>query len=520
MIKYLNKSFLIFRLNLYLFRNFIFRIKIKNQIIPEKVIIIKSFPIEYWIKFEILIADEFSILGYNVFLIINRNNFDKYKSISKFSNNIKFIFIDDYVCPTIKVKFKNLKKIEDIKYLFFNGLNIGRLIISSIKNIVLTNKTEFDFNLRFKFNLLFNISITYLNAYNKIIDKYKPLKVFSVEKGDIGSGELFEISVSKKIDFIQYSSCHQPQSIIFKRYHLENKDVHPFSVSDNSILKYNFKNIDFRNEIIQYFHDGYINEKWFAYKKLISGKISLTREEFCEKYNISPEHKNVVIFSHVLNDANLFYGNDLFEGGFAEWLVETIKFASKIENVNWIVKLHPANLFRNKNLGIKDENLEISLIENEIGQIPNNILILTPDTNLNPYSFFKITDVGITVRGTIGAELPCFGIPVITAGTGRYSGKGFTYDPKTKDEYFQFLSKVSKLNKLDDDTVILAQKHAYLFFKNRIFDYSTIFRDNISTNSVLSEHTIDIVESNFRNTKVFKSMINFLLFDKNDDYLY
>ena len=33
---------------------------------------------------------------------------------------------------------------------------------------------------------------------------------------------------------------------------------------------------------------------------------------------------------------------------------------------------------------------------------------------------FKVIDYGITVRGTIGIELPCFGIPVITAGTGRY----------------------------------------------------------------------------------------------------
>ena len=46
--------------------------------------------------------------------------------------------------------------------------------------------------------------------------------------------------------------------------------------------------------------------------------------------------------------------------------------------------------------------------------------------------FFQNIDFALTVRGTVGCELACYGVPVITAGTGRYSHQGFTVDPSKR----------------------------------------------------------------------------------------
>ena len=180
--------------------------------------------------------------------------------------------------------------------------------------------------------------------------------------------------------------------------------------------------------------------------------------------------------------------------------------------------MHPANIYRNKNLGISDNNLEVKLLLKEIGYIPKNILFIPPDSNINPYSFFNIADIGITVRGTIGAEMPCFGIPIITAGTGRYSDLGFTVDPKSKDEYFKILKNILRLNRLEESKINKARKHAYLFFKSRVFEYMSIFRDNLAVSS-LADNKIDVIDKDYSNSDIFKSLINFLIDSKDEDYL-
>jgi hypothetical protein len=51
----------------------------------------------------------------------------------------------------------------------------------------------------------------------------------------------------------------------------------------------------------------------------------------------------LVVFSQVLWDANLFYGEDLFEDA-GEWFVETVRVACANSAMNWLIKLHPANV--------------------------------------------------------------------------------------------------------------------------------------------------------------------------------
>ena len=86
----------------------------------------------------------------------------------------------------------------------------------------------------------------------------------------------------------------------------------------------------------------------------------------------------------------------------------------------------------------KLENLEIKAIIDEFGKVPENLTIIEPDTEINTLSFIDFIDYGITVRGTIGLELSSFGKVVVTAGSGRYDGNGFTLDAKSKKNIERF----------------------------------------------------------------------------------
>ena len=56
------------------------------------------------------------------------------------------------------------------------------------------------------------------------------------------------------------------------------------------------------------------------------------------------------LFFPIFWDGTFFYGNDLFIN-YEEWFKQTLKFAEKNRNINWIIKSHP--LIKQKTIKIK-----------------------------------------------------------------------------------------------------------------------------------------------------------------------
>ena len=163
----------------------------------------------------------------------------------------------------------------------------------------------------------------------------------------------------------------------------------------------------------------------------------------------------------------MFYGEDLFND-FGDWLDKTVKAAADNTNLVWLIKLHPANLWKLARENNSQKLSDFDIIHNAIGKkLPLHMRILEPDCGISTFSLFCSIDYGVTVRGTTGMELPCFGKPTFLAGTGRYSGLGFTIDSSTSEEYLSRLAEIQYYSPMTKEQVILAKKHALAAFKRR-----------------------------------------------------
>jgi hypothetical protein len=74
-------------------------------------------------------------------------------------------------------------------------------------------------------------------------------------------------------------------------------------------------------------------------------------------------------------------------------------------------------------------------------------------------------------------ELPAFGIPVVTAGTGRYSGAGFTIDPSSPEDFRATLATLHTVERLDDATQRLARMYLWATFMRRPVPMQTFLLD-------------------------------------------
>ena len=204
----------------------------------------------------------------------------------------------------------------------------------------------------------------------------------------------------------------------------------------------------------------YRSGAWYNRQQLQMGKRIIPRAEVRSKLGVRPDRKVAVIFAHILFDATFFYGESIYPD-YEQWLIETVRGAIANPGLDWVVKVHPVNVWRSRMDGVPMEQIEAEALLREFGKLPPHVSLMKAETEINTYSLFEAIDFGITVRGTIGMELPCFGVPVVTAGSGRYSGHGFTIDTESRESYQSILSRLHEFNPLSKEQKCLARKYAF-----------------------------------------------------------
>jgi hypothetical protein len=369
--------------------------------------------------------------------------------------------------------------IAAFKRLAYRDVPVGLHALATLSSLEPEGRLVLDGEKLARLRRLLRQSMHLVDAADRLFDALRPTLVLGIEKGFVTTCEAYYTAARRGIDYVQWVGCHEPESVMLKRYGPHNLRDHPFSVSDATWRKLlNRPWTDrVRDAVMAEFERGYNEGTWFQYKRLAAGRAPADAEALRQRLGLDPAKPTAVIYAHILSDANLFYGEDLFPEGFERWLVETVRAAGENDRVNWVIKLHPANVFRNAGLGYAGEFGEIAALRRAFGQVPGFLKVVPPDDPALPSSFFAITGWGLTVRGTIGLELPCFGIPVLTAGTGRYSGKGFTVDSRSPGEYLERVRHIDRIPRLDDEQRRRALLHAYLVFRLRPAKYDALAKD-------------------------------------------
>ena len=361
-----------------------------------------------------------------------------------------------------------------ISYLY-RGVHVGRHVLSWMSRVLhqgtvaLDSKSEMEM-----FQRLFPDALRNVHAAEALYDKCLPSAVMFNEHGYTPFGEFFDVSILRGQNTILLNASHNDEARIFKRYTTDTFNVHPYSLSEKSWaeLKCSEFSEESRKRLLTEHANFYSNATWYNFQRIQHNKVIKTKDEVESQLELNPQKKNVFIFAHILWDATFFYGESLFDD-YGKWLAETVKAACNNDAVNWVVKLHPVNVWRREADNFKGELAEEVVLNENIGKLPDHVKLLPAETDINTYSLFKTADYCITVRGTIGVEMALFGVPVFTAGTSHYSGRGFTIDSSTQEDYLDRLSRIQEYPPMDAEAVELAQKYAYGLFLLRPFPFSS-----------------------------------------------
>lgn len=311
-------------------------------------------------------------------------------------------------------------------------------------------------------------------AAQEFFETYTPELLLVRDSGYIPNGGIFEVALQQEIDCILYEQGHRAGTWVLKRYNQNNKGEHYFGLSEetwHAVKALPWSATD-EARVEREFAGRYQPESVDDTRRLMSGKRLKTPSEVRQELGLRPEKRTAVIFSHIAWDAAFFFGTCLFDD-FEDWLYQTVKFVStECPNVNWIVKLHPFNAIKLQREEKKEES-EIALLQDLI-PLPDHVRVVRAGTDISTQSLFPMVDYVLTVNGTVGMEFPCFGVPAIVAGTGRYSGRGFTIDPTSKDEYFSILKSIESIERLGDEETHLARRYFHAVSLGRQTDFQDV----------------------------------------------
>ena len=317
--------------------------------------------------------------------------------------------------------------------------------------------------------------LLHARAAQRLIATVRPSVALFVDRGYTPQGELFDVCLEQGIDTITWNGSHKSNALILKRYSTENRDAHPASLSARTweALRQMAWTPAHRERLQQELFQTYASGDWYSEVGTQFHTRLIEPEEVRRRLGLDPGKKTAVIFAHILWDGTFFWGRDLF-GSYEEWLIETVRAACANPRVNWIIKVHPANQVKNVRDGVRGDYAEVIALRRAIGSLPPHIVVMPAESEINNYSLFPLIDYGVTVRGTIGIETASFGIPVLTAGTGRYDHRGFTIDSESPHEYLDRLRRIHELPPLLPAQRELAERFAYGVFVLRPFALKTL----------------------------------------------
>ena len=420
------------------------------------------------IGIELALLKGLELAGFEPVVVTRRDPWlEKYYRLA----GVRTILYWDAMCPPISERHASrcldgVQSLEAFLALEFSGTRVGRLSASTAIRELRVGSLEWDtpeVQRRLRRSLADGTSAA-LGA-QRIIDTVRPAVALFVDRGYTPQGQLMDAALAAGVDCITWNTAHRSGTLMLKRYTRENRDVHPASLADESWRL--LQSLDWtdarRDHLAQELREVYASGDWYSEAGTQFHKVLMDAEGVRRRFELDPKKKTAVIFPHILWDETFLMGRDLFRS-YEECFVETVNAAARNNRVNWLIKVHPANVVKNVRDGYRGEPAELQSLRRQMRSLPPHIHLIPADSELNTYSLFNVMDYCLTVRGTIGVEAASFGIPVLTAGTGRYDRRGFTIDFETREAYLDRVAHIEELPALSAAQRELAQRFAYGVF--------------------------------------------------------
>lgn len=309
-----------------------------------------------------------------------------------------------------------------------------------------------------------------VRAYNKLFDQHKIRAVIAGHMVYNYFGILSRVAISRGVD-VYLDGATNPMKIrrysdpLMMRQHLYEASALDI---DHILRTEKEEAVDFANRYATERRQGRIE---LGYMDNMHGPYGSNRrmyekQAFCRNMGWDGGTPIICLMSHVMYESPHAVDGGVFYD-ILDWLKKTLAFADQRQDVQWLLKTHPAQENFDKTLG--KNTPKHHLVEDLMGPYKEKKHISICPEDINTSSLVDIVDGIITQHGTAGYEFPIYGVPAVLASKSYYANLGFAPHPINSENYFNLIDRMIDFPEITEMEVLRAQAFVYFHHeKSRI----------------------------------------------------
>ena len=272
----------------------------------------------------------------------------------------------------------------------------------------------------------------------------------------VPQGLLVDLARKHRVRLVTWNIAYRSGSFIFS-----HDDSYHFTLMDEPTSVW--ENLPW-SPALQQALDAYMQSRaagtmdWVSYHDGTGQSLAELKSEF----GIDFAKPTVAAFTNVLWDAQVFYPSNAFPS-MLDWLVETIRYFAKRQDLQLVIRVHPAEI---KN-PTKSRETVVGELARLMPHLPPNVFVIPPTSNANSYAIARASNAAIIYGTKMGVELAYMGVPTIVAGESWARNKGITLDADSREGYLALLDRLPFTERLDAATKLRAARYAFHFFFRR-----------------------------------------------------
>ncbi|WP_306213051.1 hypothetical protein [Actinoplanes sp. RD1] len=154
------------------------------------------------------------------------------------------------------------------------------------------------------------------------------------------------------------------------------------------------------------------------------------RTHVVDRLGFDADRPIVTVYNHAVSDA-LGTNRELFPS-LADWFADTAAYAAEHTEAQWLFLDHPSQ-------ALYDSTGFFDSLAEQYKRVKH--MAFRPSATLSKNALWSLTDLGVTVRGSVSNELPAYGIPVIQAGWSEWSSCGLSTVVDDQEAYWKTLGE-------------------------------------------------------------------------------
>ena len=203
---------------------------------------------------------------------------------------------------------------------------------------------------------------------------------------------------------------------------------------------------------------------WHAFLRNPSEKVELP--------GLDASKPTVALLTNVCWDAQLHYPSNVYNT-MLDWIFDTIEYFIERQDLQLVIRIHPAEITGD----IPSRERVDSAIAERFKNLPGNIFVVSPESNLSTYKLIELSNTTIIYGTKTGVEVALMGKSLIVAGEAWIRNKGLSMDVTSRAQYHDLLDQLPYSRTLGNDHAERASKYAYHFFFDKMIPLDMVVAD-------------------------------------------